>query len=148
MTEVHRLDQAHLDAVLDLDAVCFSGDPFAPNWWHKAVATDGASGWILLRHQSVVAYCLFSEVLDQAELLRIAVHPSQRGRGLGIDLLRHAQAELSRRGMTELFLEVRASNRAAQALYHRCGWEPCGRRRNYYPLGDAREDALLFSWQP
>jgi len=146
MTDVRRLDQVQLEAVLDLDSACFPGDPFAAGWWQKAVTGDGASSWVI-HQQSVVAYCLFSEVLDQAELLRIAVHPSQRGKGLASVLLQHAQAELSQRGIAELYLEVRASNHAAQALYRHCGWEPCGRRRNYYPLGDVREDALLFSRQ-
>lgn len=146
--QLHLLAKAQLDAVLRLDAICFENEPFAAVWWQKALTTAGASSWIMSWQGQPVAYCLFSEMLDEAELLRIAVDPQQRGKGLAAALLHKAQGALVERGITRFFLEVRASNCAAQALYHRCGWQPCGRRKNYYPLGDAREDALLFSWQP
>ena len=82
-------------------------------------------------------------VAGQAELLRIAVDPAHRGRGLGRSLLEGCQRELAEAGMTALFLEVRASNRSAIALYRTCGWEPCGRRAAYYPDG---EDAELYRY--
>lgn len=145
MTEVLSLESGLLESVLRLDAVCFNDDPFALNWWHKALAQTGASGWVLCEHGVPTGYCLFSEVLDEAELLRIAVDPQQRTKGWASVLLQQAQQALEKRGVTQFFLEVRASNLAAHALYHRCGWQPCGRRKQYYPLGDVREDALLFS---
>lgn len=146
--QLHLLAKTQLDAVLRLDATCFENAPFAAVWWQKALTTAGASSWIMSWQGQPVAYCLFSEIMDEAELLRIAVDPQQRGKGLATDLLHKAQDALIERGITRFFLEVRASNRAAQALYHRCGWQPCGRRKNYYPLGEAREDALLFSREP
>ena len=77
----------------------------------------------------------------EAELLRIAVAPEARGRGLGRALLEACQRELAEEGLAQLFLEVRPTNLAAIRLYERCGWEPCGRRPRYYSDG---EDALLF----
>ncbi|MBP1773890.1 MAG: ribosomal-protein-S18p-alanine acetyltransferase, partial [Holophagaceae bacterium] len=64
----------------------------------------------------------------EAELLRIAVDPAHRGRGLGRTLLEACQRDLVGEGLTQLYLEVRVSNRAAIQLYRACGWEPCGRR--------------------
>jgi ribosomal protein S18 acetylase RimI-like enzyme len=77
----------------------------------------------------------------EAELLRIAVDPAHRGQGHGRKLLEACQRELSAEGLTQLHLEVRASNAAAIQLYRWCGWKPCGRRPGYYPDG---EDAVLF----
>jgi ribosomal-protein-alanine N-acetyltransferase len=77
----------------------------------------------------------------EAELLRIAVDPAHRGGGLGRRLLEACQEALAAEGMTDLHLEVRASNQGAIQLYRACGWEPCGRRGGYYPDG---EDAVLF----
>lgn len=148
MTELQALGKEQLVAVRELDAGCFVGEPFAASWWQKAAALEGACGWVLTRQGQPVAYCLFSMVLDEAELLRIAVAPHLRGQGLASGLLEEAQVRLAQHGMVRLFLEVRASNRVAQRLYQRCGWHPCGRRKNYYPLGSGHEDALLFSWQP
>lgn len=79
----------------------------------------------------------------EAELLRIAVAPRARGRGLGQALLAACQEVLAAEGMPRLFLEVRAANAAAIGLYRACGWKPCGRRPGYYPDG---EDAVLYQW--
>jgi ribosomal-protein-alanine N-acetyltransferase len=141
------LGQAQLAAVLKLDAVCFEQEPLAPLWWQKAVTGGEASGWLVERAGQPLAYCLFRQVLDEAELLRLAVAPGERGNGLASTLLRAGQAALRARGISHFFLEVRASNRSAQRVYLRCGWHRCGRRANYYPLAQGREDALLFSWR-
>jgi len=79
--------------------------------------------------------------VGEAELLRIAVDPAHRGGGLGRRLLEACQAALAEAGMTQLHLEVRASNAAAMRLYGACGWTRCGLRPGYYPDG---EDAVLF----
>ena len=77
----------------------------------------------------------------EAELLRMAVDPAHRGGGLGRLLLEACQRELAEEGLVNLFLEVRASNTAAIALYRACGWKACGLRPRYYPDG---EDAALY----
>jgi ribosomal-protein-alanine N-acetyltransferase len=48
-------------------------------------------------------------------------------------------------GIARCLLEVRASNLAAQGLYQSLGFMSDGRRKNYYPKGSGREDALLMS---
>ena len=70
----------------------------------------------------------------------IAVAPALRRRGIARALF----AELERRlpEIDELFLEVRASNSGAIALYRTLGFEQVGRRPNYYL--DPREDALIL----
>lgn len=77
----------------------------------------------------------------EAELLRIAVAPPARRRGLARDLLRAAEADLRARGVRALRLEVRVSNAAARALYEAEGWRMEGLRPRYY--GDG-EDAALY----
>ena len=52
-------------------------------------------------------------------------------------------------GANKLFLEVRQSNTPAQRLYTSAGMHQIGRRKDYYPLGGGREDAILMGieWQ-
>lgn len=106
--------------------------------------TCGHFGWGIWRGLECVGFALFSQVLDEATLLNIATHTAYRRRGLAQSLLRHALDELRRRGVTEVFLEVRVSNTGAIALYRKLGFADVGRRQNYYPAHDGREDALVM----
>ncbi|HTR16815.1 MAG TPA: GNAT family N-acetyltransferase [Acetobacteraceae bacterium] len=80
-------------------------------------------------------------VLDEAEILTLAVVPSARRRGLGRALLAAALARARERGATAIFLEVAAGNAAARMLYTTAGFEPVGLRRGYYADG---ADALVL----
>ncbi len=65
----------------------------------------------------------------------IAVAPAARGRGLGRGLMHALITEARRRGIAELFLEVRADNPIARALYRSLGFEEIGVRPRYYRRG-------------
>jgi [ribosomal protein S18]-alanine N-acetyltransferase len=73
----------------------------------------------------------------------VAVREPYQRCGIGTALLSRIVDEARRVNATAAFLEVRAGNRAAQALYARCGFRIIGRRRDYY--SDPREDALTMS---
>ena len=90
----------------------------------------------------LVGYCILISAADEGEIANIAVRPSQRRRGIGALLLDDALAEAARTGVIQLFLEVRASNAAAGALYASRGFLPVGRRIAYYH--DPVEDALVL----
>jgi ribosomal-protein-alanine N-acetyltransferase len=78
---------------------------------------------------------------DEAEILTLAVAPEARRRGVGRHLIEDAAQRLAAAGAVALFLEVSTSNTSARALYESSGFEPVGRRRNYYPDGT---DALVL----
>ena len=87
----------------------------------------------------VIGYAAFWCVVDQGELGNVAVSADWRGRGLGARLVEDVLRRAARRGVREVFLEVRPSNNVARQLYERLGFRPVGRRRNYYqaPVEDA-----------
>ena len=104
----------------------------------------------LLRQSGVVAlacgddgFVLLRRVLDEAEVLTLAVRPSARRRGLGRTLMAGGAALMAGLGVAELRLEVADDNAAARALYTGLGFAAVGVRRGYYlraagiPLGDA-----------
>ena len=83
-------------------------------------------------------------VLDEEELLLLAVDPAERGKGLGAKLLARFVAEARARGARRLFLEMRRGNPAA-ALYQAHGFRAVGVRPAYYRGADGtRVDALSF----
>ena len=80
-------------------------------------------------------------VVNEAELLRLAVSTEARRQGHARQLLSDSEVMLASNGITELHLEVRVSNIAARALYESVGWRFQGIRKAYYRDG---EDAALY----
>ena len=103
-------------------------------WMFTQVAEDAVG--------ALVGYVFCREVAGESELLNLAVDPALRRGGVGGTLLSAALDWLTARGAHETFLEVRASNAAAIALYERAGFRAVGRRPDYYqrPV----EDAILY----
>jgi len=92
------------------------------------------AGFVLTRH-----------VLDEEELLLIAVVPGVRRRGVGSALIAQLFAAARQRGTSRIFLEMRRGNPAIH-LYRNFGFEPIGERRNYYRMANGeRVDAITFA---
>lgn len=90
-------------------------------------------------------FALLRVVLDEAEILTIAVTPSAQGQGHGAALLAQALVSAKARGAWRLFLEVAADNAPARALYARAGFRQTGLRKGYYARPDAAPvDALTL----
>lgn len=85
--------------------------------------------------RSMDGFLLGRVVLDEAELLTLAVAPDARRRGLGRALLQGFEQAATERGARHGFLEVASDNPAAQALYHKSGWHEAGIRKGYYGPG-------------
>lgn len=112
------------------------------NFVDSLVAGHGC--WLLKVQGRRAGYAVMMRVLDEAHLLDISVDRSFQGHGHGAALLDHLRDEARRHGATQFFLEVRPSNEAALALYRKHGFEHIGRRRDYYPAVDGREDAIVM----
>lgn len=93
--------------------------------------------------EKICGYCGCRYVLDEAEVMNIAVLPTARRQGGGQMLFRALMCELARRGIRRVSLEVREGNLAAQALYFQNGFSVCGRIKAYY--SDNGEDALIMA---
>lgn len=117
-----------------------------PSHWTAAMlrhslGQPGCVAVVGLRQDLVVAHALSATVLDEAELLLIAVDPCERRLGVGRRILAALQEAWRAEGITRASLEVRASNLPASALYASMGWQPVGLRRGYYADG---EDAHIL----
>lgn len=100
--------------------------------------------WVLQQNQKIIGYGILKIVLNEAELLNIAINPQQQGCGLGKCLLAHLMQEAKKLGADECFLEVRETNLSAYRLYENFGFNEIGRRANYYPTKQGFEDALIM----
>jgi len=94
---------------------------------------------------SCAGFTLSRAVADEAELLLIAVIPLCRRLGIARMLLHNFIDEARGRKLRRVHLEVRHGNKAT-ALYRELGFEPVGRRRDYYKGADRRRhDAITFA---
>lgn len=99
---------------------------------------------VLEQQGRVLAYAVNTLVAGEAELLMIAVAPTEQGRGYGRMLMEHLQQQLEEQQAEQWFLDVRASNAAAIGLYESLGFCQAGCRPGYYPTASGTEDALLY----
>jgi [ribosomal protein S18]-alanine N-acetyltransferase len=119
--------------------------PEAANWNEKSlkqVAAGGSPVWVAEEAGNVCGFLIGRVVADEFEILNVAVARRSRRKGIGSKLVGLALEFARRLGSPRVYLEVRASNRSAIALYARQGFTPCGRRSQYYR--EPVEDALLF----
>lgn len=117
-------------------------------WSEKTFASNQGERYLnfqLTQNGKMAAFAITQVVLDEATLFNIAVDPDYQRQGLGRVLLEHLIDELEKRGVATLWLEVRASNAAAIALYESLGFNEATIRRNYYPTTDGREDAIIMA---
>lgn len=120
-------------------------------WSEKTFASNQGERFINLRLDvdgQMAAFAITQVVLDEASLFNIAVDPAFQRRGLGRQLLQHLIDELIKRDVLTLWLEVRASNLPAIALYEQLGFNQVSRRPNYYPTASGHEDAILMALTP
>lgn len=121
------------------------------NPWPLQTLKDCFSGSYLVLgvflKRRLVGYLIAQPVLDEVSLLNVCIEPKHQRQGLGRILLERFMVLMRERGIKQCFLDVRASNQAAQNLYQRLGFAIVGRRKNYYTAAhDAREDALMMTY--
>ena len=90
----------------------------------------------------LVAQAFCRVVCDELHILHFAVDSQFRSHGLGRSLLKDVFRLAKSLDVKKAFLEVRASNRSAIALYSKAGFFVTGRRKRYY--ADNGEDALVL----
>lgn len=115
--------------------------------WTKKQFEDSVNTYqvtVIEQQGQVVGFCILQPVLDEANLLLMAVHPSQQGKGMGYQLLEASLAML-KNDPVQVFLEVRESNIAAIKLYEKSDFHQIDMRKNYYPQADgSREHAIIM----
>jgi ribosomal-protein-alanine N-acetyltransferase len=106
--------------------------------WVSELSEDGSP-------ERIVAMIVVWNIVDEAHIATIAVHPAYRRMGIGKHLLAYALKDGVQQGMRTSTLEVRAGNQAAQELYRQFGFVTAGIRLHYYQ--DNQEDALIMTAQ-
>jgi [ribosomal protein S18]-alanine N-acetyltransferase len=117
--------------------------------WTEGILRDclrvGYNCWVYCDEGEILGYGIISVAAGEAHVLNLCVRPESQGAGVGRHILTHLVALARRHGADTMLLEVRASNRAAIALYESAGFNEIGQRHGYYPGHSGREDALVLA---
>ena len=129
-------------AIVAIERASFT-DAWPDRSFLQLLTQQPAMLWVAEAEGEVVGYWVGQRIGDEAELQNLAVHPLWRRKGVGAMLLEDFIAAVGGDVDTVIFLEVRASNTAAIALYERYGFEAIDRRRGYYQKPP--EDAVVMA---
>ena len=138
MIEIIPMNESHVAAVAELERLNFSTP------WDEASVrselTNKLALWLVaVDDGEVVGYVGSQTVLQEADMMNIAVGEGFRRRGIARMLVEELIRQLD---AYQLTLEVRASNAPAIALYEKMGFQQVGLRKNYYQK--PKENALIL----
>ncbi|WP_415882470.1 ribosomal protein S18-alanine N-acetyltransferase [Neptuniibacter sp. QD72_48] len=142
---IDDLQAKDLPAVERIAQSCFAHGAWSAKQYLQQIESERSVA-LGLYAPDLIGYVMFSQVLDEAELLQIAIDPAHQGCGYAQLLVSQGAQQLQNAGVIRVMLEVRESNLAAIALYDKSGFVTEGVRKNYYPSvqGGQREDAVLM----
>lgn len=123
-----------LPAIMELEESTFAGDAWSAESMAAELVNPHCLYLVALADDTVVGYAglLAPAGAGDADIQTVAVAPAHRRHGVGRALVTHLLIEARQRGATQVFLEVRADNPGAEALYRMLGFDSIGVRAGYY----------------
>ena len=123
MITIAPYESVHADKVAAIEQKCFPA-PWSLESLLRTLSGDKALTFVALDGDNPVGYASALCLGPEAEVLKVAVLPENRERGIGRQLLDALIKPLKDSGVASLHIEVRESNRAARILYEKCGFAP------------------------
>lgn len=138
--KIRKMHEQDLPEVLKI-----AGQSFSMPWSLKSFKSELLNPQSILKvaelNGEIAGYVVLRKILDEAEILSIAVKPEMRRKGIATELLKNALEEI-KDSVKACFLEVRVSNKQAISFYEKIGFRKAGMRKKYYLLPE--EDAILM----
>ena len=116
------------------------------NFWNINILNDelsnGSSYFVCAKLENeIVGFAGIKIILDEADIMNIAVKENYRRQGIASLLLNHILTICKEKGIRTVNLEVNEENFSAISLYQKFGFKECGRRKQYY---ENKYDAILM----
>nr|WP_108024170.1 ribosomal protein S18-alanine N-acetyltransferase [Melghirimyces profundicolus] len=140
--EFRPMTLVDIPAVLRVERASFTNPWTRQAFYNELAYNQFAHYTVAEKEGHVIGYAGMWLILDEAHITNIAIHPDFRGSGAGEALMEYLMEWARSSGAKSMTLEVRVSNRAAQNLYRKKGFESMGIRPRYYT--DNQEDALIM----
>jgi len=138
---IRLMNKTDINEVVEIEAMVQS-HPWTKHQFSEAV--ESYQSTVIEIQGKVIGFCILQPVLDEANLLLMAIDPKFHGNGYGFKLLDDS-INLLKNDPIQIFLEVRENNLAAIGLYEKSGFHQIDLRKNYYPNVDGtREHAIIM----
>ena len=129
--EIRRMTAADVPAVAEIEKRVFT-DAWSECIFEEALMFPNQIFFVLTEDGRLVGYCGLMTVLDEGQIMNIAVEEDCRRKGYGRLLIKEMLKYGEQHGISLYTLEVRESNAAARKMYEGFGFRETGRRKNYY----------------
>ncbi len=140
---IRRMTLEDVPIVHEIDTLSFSL-PWPERSFHFELTENPVSrSWVAEFSGRIAAMLVLWLIVDEAHIATLATHPDFRRQGIGEQLMIAALLSARAEGAAHAFLEVRAGNAAALAMYGKYGFVVAGERLRYYK--DNNEDAILMN---
>lgn len=122
-------------------------ESFASPWSYESLERDlmenKCSIYVVAEdNKKIVGYIGSWLIMDEGQIINIAVKDSHRGKGIGFLLMKFMIDRLEKEGCNSIFLDVRVGNTSAINLYKKFNFEVVGKRPKYYSGNDG--DAYIM----
>ncbi|MBQ2714521.1 MAG: ribosomal protein S18-alanine N-acetyltransferase [Clostridia bacterium] len=140
---IRKMTNSDIETVAQIEKECFV-DPWSVDTLSQSLENECYDYAVLVFNDEIIGYFCMHTLFDTSELFRVAVLNAYRRKGYGLLLIEKVLEIAREKGAEHIFLEVRAKNLSAIALYEKVGFIKYGERANYYGGG---EDAYLYSFE-
>ena len=131
-----------LEQVVEIEKALFS-DPWTKEGFFTFLTKENTMFFVVEEKGKILAYCSMQTVLDEGDILNVAVRSDRQKEGIGYFLVDSMLKMAKMIGIHIVHLEVREGNGTARRLYERLGFKEDGLRRDYYT--DPTENAVLMT---
>ncbi|WP_265459145.1 ribosomal protein S18-alanine N-acetyltransferase [Enterococcus sp. HY326] len=119
------------------------GAPWQENEFLADLSLDHSEYVILVEDDVMLGFLGYHWVVEEAEITNLVVNQTEKHQGVGNRLICELMDQVGSKGVEHVYLEVRASNEAAQKLYKKNKFVAVGKRKHYYQ--NPQEDGIVMS---
>ncbi len=141
---IRQMKTEDCEAVYEIFTQCFH-EPWSLDSVREMFLVKGYYNLVAEENGVICGYIGIKAVLDEADIVNVAVSPKFRRRHIAATLVRKILSLAKNEGITTIYLEVREHNMPAIHLYENAGFIKTGLRKNYYV--EPKENAILMMWE-
>jgi len=136
--KIKKATRKDVEQILNLENVCFSNNKYSKETIISEISKSFNTCLVGLINDEIVCFGIFSQPIDEGEIIQICVIDKFRRMGFAKKLFKEY---VKIKHPKKVFLEVNKNNDSAINLYHKLGFNQIATRKNYYENGD---DCLVF----